>query len=152
MRVRPVAAPAAVVPLIVLALAGCASHGEKPRPAAEVAAAKGGPVALGREHYRSYCMNCHGADASGNGHLATLLKVPTPDLTRLAKDNGGTYPADRVRSRIDGSVEVKGHGARLMPVWGAVLDPSGGEDPEGHAAAHRQIDRIVQYLETVQVE
>jgi hypothetical protein len=41
-----------------------------------------------------------------------------PDLTRLADNNHGVFPFDRVYQVIDGRQEVKSHGTRDMPVWG----------------------------------
>ena len=39
-----------------------------------------------------------------------------PDLTTMAKRNGGTFPAARAHEIIEGA--GKGHGTREMPVWG----------------------------------
>lgn len=68
--------------------------------------------------YRSKCGVCHGVDAKGDGPLATQLKTPPPDLTRLAKRNGGVFPEDAVKETIDGRKDVEAHGPRDMPVWG----------------------------------
>ena len=45
-----------------------------------------------------------------------LTKSP-PDLTQLAKNNGGVLPMSRLYDVIDGAA-VPAHGARDMPVWG----------------------------------
>ena len=39
--------------------------------------------------YNSYCAICHGPQAKGNGPAATALKKVPPDLTTIAKRNGG---------------------------------------------------------------
>jgi len=143
-------AGAAAVALAVLA-GSCTSPGVRPAPpAAEVAS---GPEAIsrGREHYLTYCRNCHGTYGEGDGQLAALLKVSTPDLTGIAARNGGAYPARWVRDRIDGTESVPAHGDRFMPVWGVVLDPArgaGGE--EERVKVLRQLDEIVLYLESIQ--
>jgi hypothetical protein len=54
-------------------------------------------------------------DAKGNGFLGASLKVVPPDLTVLAKNNGGVFPADRISSVIDGRTQVAIHGPRDMP-------------------------------------
>lgn len=73
---------------------------------------------LGKKEYELQCSVCHGMDAKGNGFLGASLKVVPPDLTTLAKKNGGVFPADRISSVIDGRVEIASHGSRDMPIWG----------------------------------
>jgi len=60
--------------------------------------------------YRLYCASCHGTGGRGDGPLADALTRRPPDLTRLAANNGGTYPSDLVARVIDGRASVKGHG------------------------------------------
>lgn len=106
-------------------------------------------VALGRVTYRVYCANCHGAGGEGDGRIADLLTVKPADLTSLAKDNGGEFPADRVREAIDGREEVKGHGMREMPIWGDVFQDSPGEQG-AEEKAQTKIDDLVAFLRTIQ--
>ena len=73
---------------------------------------------LGKKEYDLQCGICHGADAKGNGFLGASLKVVPPDLTVLARKNGGVFPAERISSVIDGRVEIASHGPRDMPIWG----------------------------------
>jgi hypothetical protein len=109
------------------------------------------PVLEGRRSFEMFCVNCHGESARGDGELADLLRIITPDLTRLSARNGGDFPADEVRRRIDGTHEVRGHGDRMMPVWGMALDPRHGEgDGESYERAQHQIDAIVEYLGSIQ--
>ncbi|RMF60092.1 MAG: hypothetical protein D6746_07330 [Bacteroidetes bacterium] len=78
-----------------------------------------------------------------------MLKVPPPDLTRLA-ERYGTYPVDLVYKTIDGREMVQGHGTREMPVWGNIwTDQDGGADAE--TRINRQISELVEYLRTLQV-
>ncbi len=111
-------------------------------------------VAKGRVTYRVYCINCHGAEARGDGSLAELLTTVPTDLTQLAKSNDGTYPTEKVRESIDGSNRVKGHGLEEMPVWGDVFQVSSveasGSDETGEERANRKIQELVAYLETLQ--
>jgi len=73
---------------------------------------------LGKKEYEMQCAVCHGIDAKGNGPFVTSLKVAPPDLTVLARKNGGVFPAERISSVIDGRVEIASHGPREMPIWG----------------------------------
>lgn len=75
-------------------------------------------VSVGKNEFRNSCALCHGSDAKGTGGVADLLKKSPPDLTMLAKNNAGKFPADRVTAMIDGRELVKGHGDRDMPAWG----------------------------------
>ena len=73
---------------------------------------------LGQKDFEERCGLCHGMDARGDGAFNQVLKVVPPDLTTLAKKNGGVFPAERISSVIDGRVEIASHGRRDMPIWG----------------------------------
>ena len=73
-------------------------------------------VDLGKREYDSKCAVCHGADGKGTGPYAQELKSPLPDLTTMAKRNGGIFPVRKTFEVIEGA--GKGHGRRDMPVWG----------------------------------
>jgi hypothetical protein len=81
---------------------------------------------VGRLEFQYGCAVCHGSDGKGNGPLAIAeqLTRPPPDLTLLAKRNGGIFPVGAVYDVIDGRREVKAHGTRAMPVWGYRYTPS----------------------------
>src|SRR5688572_31026525 len=82
-------------------------------------------VKTGPEVYRTYCASCHGVSARGDGPLAKHLRFSPPDLTLLAKRNGGTFDDAAVYRIIDGRKPVKGHGGPDMPVWGDAFKRSG---------------------------
>ena len=69
---------------------------------------------------------------------------------RLSLENGGKFPADRVRRMIDGRDEAKSHGSRDMPIWGLAFRVV--EESEDEAMVQSKIDRLVHYLESIQVE
>ena len=85
------------------------------------AAAQEADVDAGRELYRTYCWQCHGPDAYGNGPMAEILAIPTPDLTRLSAWNDGVFPLEEVARQIDGRDELLAHGGE-MPIFGPALD------------------------------
>jgi len=130
--------------LIVIAiglLCGCASH-----PAQNDALS-------GLELYQRLCSSCHGADAQGDGPVASLLNVRVPDLTRLAARDGGEFPTEDARRVIDGRNERRAHGPREMPVWGWELyDVSRGNDLDERARTDSMINRLVTYLQSIQRE
>lgn len=72
---------------------------------------------LGKREFDTNCASCHGVDGKGNGPIGELLRRSPPDLTQLAKKNGGVFPMTRLFDVIDGG-NVPSHGTREMPVWG----------------------------------
>jgi hypothetical protein len=87
--------------------------------------------------------------------VAQFLNIAAPDLTRIAKRSGGSYPADRVRRIIDGRETIRPHGPREMPVWGwEFFYEAGGLRQEDTHEARRQsdqiIERLVEYLRSLQ--
>jgi mono/diheme cytochrome c family protein len=76
-------------------------------------------VDSGKREYDSNCASCHGVTGAGDGPFQPYLGLKIPDLTTLAKRNNGVFPVARVHAVIDGRQDVKGHGPRTMPVWGA---------------------------------
>ena len=99
--------------------------------------------------YQRNCTNCHGTRAKGDGQVARLLTVKPTDLTQLAVNNDGEFPADEVFQAIDGRKGILGHGMRDMPIWGDVFLAEDG-DPEAKAEAERKIRSLVVYLKKIQ--
>jgi mono/diheme cytochrome c family protein len=109
----------------------------------------------GKQEFEANCGICHGMDAKGNGFLGASLKVTPPDLTVLAKNNGGVFPTDRISSVIDGRARIATHGTRDMPIWGTRYAVNAAEHffdapygQEAYIRAHILI--LVDYLNRVQ--
>ncbi|HEY6552615.1 MAG TPA: cytochrome c [Vicinamibacteria bacterium] len=100
--------------------------------------------------YKTYCAVCHGTEAKGDGPLASSLRFAPPDLTLMAKRNGGVYPSDEVFRIIDGRKPVRGHGGPDMPIWGDAFKQSG----EGYTEekVKQRIDGLVDFLKWLQVK
>lgn len=99
--------------------------------------------------YGMYCASCHGEDAKGHGPMAKWLKVPPPDLTRIAARNGGTFPLERVDRIISGDEAVpSGHGTRAMPVWGPMFSQVARDQDFGKV----RIDNLARYLRDIQAK
>ena len=109
----------AVVVVLALIMAGIAAGEGKPGikevPIAPTSAASGA------EMYKAYCAVCHGTDGTGGGPAAVALRVPPPNLTVLAKNNGGKFPATKVYVAISGDFSIAAHGSPRMPIWGQVF-------------------------------
>lgn len=106
-----------------------------------------GDVAAGRELYVSHCASCHGKDGKGDGPAASALKTRPPNLTVLAKQNGGKFPAGNLYQVIKWGGGIVGHGSKEMPVWGRVfLAESSHKEQE----AAQRIRDLLQYMESLQ--
>jgi mono/diheme cytochrome c family protein len=102
----------------------------------------------GKETFVKYCASCHGLDGKGTGPVASALKSAPADLTTLAKNNDGEYPAGFVSAVLKFGRNLSAHGSQDMPVWGSrfkMIDPV--NDPTGQ----RHVDDIVAYIATLQI-
>jgi len=119
---------------------------------------------IGADEFRTSCVSCHGVDGKGDGPMAKFLTPKPADLTVLAKNNNGQYPAMRtgqypffrVFQIIDGRTVVSGHGDRAMPVWGSRYKMEQGDKyggPMGSEKAIRgRILELVYYIQQIQEE
>ena len=110
------------------------------------------PDMSGAELYRVFCASCHGVEARGDGPVASTLAPTVPDLTRIAKRNGGTFPTERVRATINGQAIPRAHGTRAMPVWGWDFYAINREDPARRKRVNELIGRLVDYLASIQAQ
>jgi mono/diheme cytochrome c family protein len=102
----------------------------------------------GSRIYRVYCAVCHGKKGKGDGPLAEGLRSSPPDLTLIAKGNGGEFPAEKIARIVDGRKPLEGHGGADMPVWGDVFKKTGsGSDEE---EVKQKIQSVVAFLERLQ--
>jgi mono/diheme cytochrome c family protein len=100
----------------------------------------------GADLYRAYCASCHGKNGKGDGPVAPALKATMPDLTVIAKNNGGNFPAARVRRIIIGEGMIASHGSREMPVWGPIFHQVEEDVDRGPV----RLENLVKYLESLQ--
>lgn len=106
----------------------------------------------GGELYRRFCAACHGPEGRGDGPVGARLSVVVPDLTRIAARRDGRFPAGEVAETIDGRSLVVAHGTREMPVWGYEFWVEEGGDVTAETDAREIIDRLVEYLRSIQAE
>jgi mono/diheme cytochrome c family protein len=112
---------------------------------------------IGKREYDASCAACHGLDAKGGGSFAELLPVKVPDLTTLARKNGGVFPIARVYDVIDGREVIKAHGTREMPIWGKQLTLRAAPQYDDYAYDAEAFARsrmlfVIDYLYRVQVK
>ncbi|MDW4549234.1 cytochrome c [Defluviimonas sp. D31] len=107
---------------------------------------------VGAELYADYCAACHGASALGDGDMANVMTIPSPNLTLLAKANDGEFPMLKVIHIIDGRTGIRAHGGP-MPVFGRVFASSepGPANPYGSVLEVRgRTLSLALYLESLQ--
>lgn len=100
--------------------------------------------ASGKQMFKDYCAACHGAAGKGDGPAAELLKTAPPDLTALAKNNNGKFPADRFVAVLHFGTEGHAHGTLDMPVWGPLFSK------ENKDLTQLRISNLEAYLESIQ--
>jgi mono/diheme cytochrome c family protein len=112
---------------------------------------------LGRREFENNCATCHGMTAQGDGPMRPFLVRVPPDLTTLARRNGGTFPSTAIADLIDGRgiAQPGSHGTRDMPVWGAVYREQSEYQTRGTPfpvewSVRGRIQALVRYLGTLQ--
>lgn len=111
------------------------------------------PETVGKTLYLDYCTACHGSSGRGDGPVATDLDRPVPDLTLIARRNGGTFPTADVMSVIDGYTRVR-EGNVTMPEFGAELQAGAlvmYDTGDGRPVpTPSKLVALAEYLETIQ--
>ncbi len=107
---------------------------------------------IGKQDFERNCASCHGKDGKGHGEaLYVIPGIKPPDLTRLARENNGTFPADRVYQSIDGRGNIAAHSRIDMPFWGTTMQQAGKEfTPESEAQVKARISNVVKYIKSFQ--
>ena len=112
-------------------------------------------VDLGKREFDNNCAACHGREAKGGGPYVEFLKRSPPDLTLLAKGNGGVFPLARAYEVIEGA--GPGHGGRDMPIWGQDYSVKAAEyymdvPYDSPAYVRARILALAEYLNRLQVK
>jgi len=106
----------------------------------------------GKASFQLYCASCHGREGKGDGPAMNLLTVKPANLTQISKRNNGTYPFWTVYRIIDGREDMKGHGDRDMPIWGAQFRAETGSGAAAQSQVRGRILELVYYLESIQTK
>lgn len=134
--------------LMFAALLSIASvAGAKPHPPVDQNEFPAAYVPPGDTMFKEYCSACHGLDARGHGPVASMLKVPPPDLTLLAKRHGGKFPYEYVSSILRFGPGVSAHGAADMPTWGPIFSFL---DNYNERSVQQRIKNLAGYLASLQ--
>jgi mono/diheme cytochrome c family protein len=101
----------------------------------------------GVEMFNTYCAVCHGKSGKGDGPAVTGLKKAPPDLTQIARRNGGKFPEIQVSLAI--TEDINGaHGNREMPVWGSVFKSM----ERGDSLWRLRAENLTEYIRSIQAK
>ena len=108
----------------------------------------------GKALFEELCVACHGMDGIGNGPAASALNKAPADLTVLAARNNDSFPRKEVKTAIGGRFQDDVHEPITMSSWYKVFQ---GANPEWRMYrrqiyAMQQIERLTDYLETIQIQ
>ena len=109
-------------------------------------------AAAGKPVYERNCAVCHGREGKGDGPAMNLLTVKPADLTQISKRNNGAFPFWKTYRVIDGREEIKGHGNRDMPIWGAEFRSEAAGNPTAQTQVRGRILELVYYLQSLQAK
>lgn len=107
---------------------------------------------IGAGLYADYCAVCHGASGKGDGDMANVLTIPSPNLTLLSKANDGDFPMLQVIHIIDGRTGVRAHGG-AMPLFGNMFSEQSVAGPDDYGSVLETRGRVLSlamYLESIQ--
>jgi len=107
--------------------------------------------ASGSEMYTVYCAVCHGATGNGNGPAASVFTKPPTNLTMLAKNNNGKYPAEHVSTVLKFGTPVPAHGNIQMPVWNTLFRSMNSTEEPADSVTKLRIRNLVEYIQSIQV-
>ncbi len=132
--------------LFILLLGSLTLSAQEKQPVVEKVPITPTSPASGKQMFNHYCAACHGISGRGDGPAAASFKKAPRDLTKLAHDNGGKYPANHVAATLN-LEDCCVHGSKVMPVWGPILSSV------SHTPAEEQqrVSNLVRYIETLQV-
>ena len=108
----------------------------------------------GKALFDELCVSCHGMEGYGNGRAVIALSEAPANLTVLAAQNNGTFPRKEVKSAVSGRFKDDVHGELGMTSFYKVF-LSAHPDWRMYRRqiyALQQIERLTDYLETIQVE
>lgn len=137
---------AAVGGAVVALILGTAFAGEHPSVTIVKQNAENVTPVDGHAMYNLYCASCHGFDGRGYGLARRALKDHPVDLTRLAANNDGEFPAQHVRYLLLDAGRTSNH-AKDMPAWSLVLAELNRDNPGMRMLRARNISHHLESLQ-----
>jgi mono/diheme cytochrome c family protein len=101
----------------------------------------------GAQMWKDYCASCHGATGAGDGPAADILKTPPKDLSLLARQNNGKFPAEHFVSILRFGSGGHAHGTSDMPFWGPLFRSL---DSQQETHVKLRIHNLSEYVESLQ--
>lgn len=101
----------------------------------------------GAQMWKDYCAACHGATGTGDGPAAEILKSPPADLSLLAKQNNGKFPAEHFVSVLKFGSGSHAHGTTDMPLWGPLFRSL---DEQQNSRVQLRMHNLAKFVESLQ--
>ncbi|MGI9228143.1 MAG: c-type cytochrome [Gammaproteobacteria bacterium] len=105
---------------------------------------------VGKKEFMNYCASCHGSSGKGDGPIVHYLKRKPIDLTQLSKNNGNSFPFDRIYGVFDGTYIFAEHGTSEMPIWGYRFIREAQQENEPSNVAKAKALDIILYIQVIQ--
>ena len=102
----------------------------------------------GAQMWKDYCAACHGMSGAGNGPAVEILKSPPKDLSLMAKQNNGKFPAEHVAAVLRFGSSGHEHGTSDMPLWGPLFRSQ--DAPNETLRAELRIHSLTEYVKSLQ--
>jgi mono/diheme cytochrome c family protein len=103
-----------------------------------------------RALYLRYCSACHGNLGEGDGIVAPYMTPRPTNLLQIMKKHDNTFPFQGTMKQLDGTDNVRAHGAPEAPVWGEVWKEMPGMTPEHRAETRGKVVMITEYISSIQ--
>jgi mono/diheme cytochrome c family protein len=97
--------------------------------------------------WKDYCASCHGATGAGDGPAAEILKSSPKDLSLMARQNNGKFPAEHFASILRFGSGGHAHGTSDMPFWGPLFRSL---DSQQESHVKLRIHNLSEYVESLQ--
>lgn len=140
-----------IIAVAIVALAFPMLATAQTQPTVKRVPAQDSSATSGKEMFQQYCSPCHGQSGKGDGPAAPAMRVPPPDLTKLAAKNNGKFPeteiAEALREGPTATPTTPAHGSQTMPVWGPVFNSLPRSSRE---VTELRIHNLVEYVKSIQ--
>jgi mono/diheme cytochrome c family protein len=100
----------------------------------------------GAQMWKDYCAACHGTSGAGDGPAGEILKSPPADLSLLARQNNGKFPAGHFASVLKFGSGGHAHGTSDMPLWGSMFRSQGASQ----GVVDLRIHNLTEFVESLQ--
>jgi mono/diheme cytochrome c family protein len=139
--------PTLILAALLLFSPVCTAQNQKASAAAPDREGQARMPIEGSSIFQYRCATCHGADGRGHGPQSAALKHAVPNLTLIARRNGGKFPYQQVKEVIEGKRQSPlAYGYRQVPIYGPIFHQIEADQDWGEV----RLDAIIKQVESIQ--